>query len=256
MRALIDGDIVMYKCGFAAQSKDKDEIDPLNYCLASVKSMILNTVDKSGASDYAVYISPSDHSNFRYAVATQKPYKGNRTGDRPVYYDDIRTYLLKHQDAVEAVGCEADDYMGMNQTDDTIICSIDKDMLMIPGKHYNFNKQTVTVVEELEALKTFYKQILTGDSADNIPGLNGIGPVKAGQIINELRTEEEMLEAVFNTYKERLGLTDGEIWAIIEENGKLLWIWRKQDDIWRLPKTAKQPSGDGSDSTAESAHTS
>jgi len=34
-------------------------------------------------------------------------------------------------------GLEADDEMAIYQTDDTIIVSLDKDLLQVPGKHFS-----------------------------------------------------------------------------------------------------------------------
>src|SRR5574343_1568457 len=93
-----------------------------------------------------------------------------------------------------------------NRPEDTIIVTLDKDLDMIPGLHYNWVKNTIYDVNEDEALRFFYKQLLIGDTSDNIVGIRGIGPVKAKTLIDHLETEEEMLDVVSSLYdsKERL----------------------------------------------------
>ena len=39
-------------------------------------------------------------------------------------------------------GMEADDALALAQTDKTAIATIDKDLLMVVGRHYNYVKQT------------------------------------------------------------------------------------------------------------------
>ena len=70
----------------------------------------------------------------------------------------MNEYLVKEYKAEVCDGQEADDALGINQTDQTIICTIDKDLLMIPGQHYNFVKEEFKTVTYLDGLKHFYMQ--------------------------------------------------------------------------------------------------
>ncbi|MDD9816698.1 MAG: hypothetical protein OXU61_00955, partial [Gammaproteobacteria bacterium] len=64
-----------------------------------------------------------------------------------------------------------------------VIAGIDKDLKQIPGNHYNFNKQLHEFVDDDNANLNLMLQCLTGDTSDNIPGIKGIGPAKAGKIL-------------------------------------------------------------------------
>ena len=132
---------------------------------------------------------------------------------------------------VELDGYEADDALGMNQTKDTIICSIDKDLDMIPGNHYNFVKDIHYEVNEDEAIRNFYKQMLTGDRVDNIIGIRGIGPVKASKLLDTCKTELEMYNVCVKAYND--AGEDGV--QRVTENGKLLWLLRTKDQVWSPP---------------------
>jgi 5'-3' exonuclease len=127
---------------------------------------------------------------------------------------------------------EADDAIGIRAytlgEEDYVICSIDKDLDNLRGKHYNFVKNEAYYVTEENAIKNFYRQILTGDRVDNIPGLSGIGPKKAEKILADCVTEEELYSAVLKAY-------DGNL-EYLTEQGQLLWIRRKDNEIWTPPK--------------------
>jgi DNA polymerase-1 len=128
-------------------------------------------------------------------------------------------------------GMEADDAIGIeayrHEPEETIIVSIDKDLNMIRGNHYNFVKEEKYFVTEEDAIRNFYLQILTGDKIDNIIGLQGIGPVKSKKLLADCNTEVEMYEAVLKAY-------DGDE-ARVLENAKLLWILREPNQVWRPP---------------------
>jgi DNA polymerase-1 len=138
--------------------------------------------------------------------------------------------MVEKWGAIVSDGEEADDLIGIAATKygpDTVVASIDKDMLQIPCRHFNFTRNEWTEVSELEGTKFFYKQILTGDSADNIVGLHGIGPKKASTLIDGLNTEEEMWDCVVKMY-------NGDVERVVE-NARLLWLRRKEGELWEPP---------------------
>jgi hypothetical protein len=171
----------------------------------------------------------SGSTNFRKDIATLKPYKGNRTSEKPKYYLEIRDYLIKNYGAIMAEGQEADDLMGIAQwakpDSSTVICSIDKDLDMIPGLHYNDKKDKLYEVSLEEANRFFVVQLLTGDATDNIPGVPGIGPKNAERLLWG-RSAEEGIEIVQQEYNKAYGASGQEAF---EENARLLWIRRKEN---------------------------
>jgi 5'-3' exonuclease len=79
-----------------------------------------------------------------------------------------------------------------------------------------------------EGIKFFYKQILMGDSADNIIGLYKVGPVKADKILDGIDTEVGLWDAVVKAY-------DGNEERVLE-NARLLWLQRYHGEVWQPPK--------------------
>jgi hypothetical protein len=187
--------------------------------------------------DLKVYLSSP--KNFRHAIATTRPYKGNRKVEhRPTYEEDIKEYIKTTYDTYVGEDEEADDLMGIAQTkygpEDSIIISLDKDLDQIPGLKYNFMHDVHYNVTQQQADYNFCLQLMTGDTTDNIPGLPGIGPGKGAKALHGLEhSYEEMMEEVERQYQIHSGKED---WAqYLLEQGQLLWIRRKPGEFWTPP---------------------
>jgi 5'-3' exonuclease len=226
-KVLVDGDIVAYRAAFSTQDMFPQDAeskvdDLMDYILGE-------TLMFPDPSDYKVFLTGS--GNFRYDIAKSFPYKGNRSGvEKPIHLSVTRERLVSKWGAVVSEGEEADDLIAIAATNygpDTVVASIDKDMLQIPCKHFNFTTGVWTTVTEFEGLRFFYKQILTGDRADNIMGLYRVGPVKAEKMLQEYDTEAELWDAVLKAY-------DGDFDRVVE-NARLLWLRRKEGQIWQPP---------------------
>ena len=100
--------------------------------------------------------------------------------------------------------------------------------MQLPCHHYNPNRRSFSRVSKVGGNRFFYSQILTGDKADNIIGLYGIGPKKAERILEDCESEEDMYEACLRSY-------NGDEDRVIE-NGRLLWLRRFVGQIWEPPK--------------------
>lgn len=224
-KALIDGDIVTYRCAAANENQD------VNIACWQAGEMIRRILHETNSISPHVFLSGS--SNFRYTIYPE--YKANRAHlQKPRHYSAVREYLCTQWNSSVTDGYEADDAMGMAQDETTIICSIDKDMLMIPGWHYNFVKQEQRYVSPLDGLRHFYYQLIMGDKADNIPGYDGKMRDKVPKFMRgfvdhifTLTEEIDMYEYVHYMYEFEI--------ERLNTNGKCLWIWRKDGDIWIPP---------------------
>lgn len=227
-QVLVDGDPFAYRAAFSCQDESIDDaIDKLDDILEEALNEVMWEVDEE---NYQVFLTGK--GNFRYDISVTHEYKGNRKNtEKPQHLEEIRKHMQENWDAIVSKGEEADDLIGIWATkygQDAIVISIDKDMLQIPCQHFNPNKKTLVEVSEWEGLKFFYTQILTGDRADNIIGLYGIGPAKADKLLEDCQTEADLYEACLRAY-------GGEEDRVIE-NARLLWLRRYEDQLWEPPK--------------------
>lgn len=269
--AIVDCDVLVYQSAFAAQktryevtfsdgnaltfmdAKERDEylkaegltkddvqiekfVDVLSEGIALMIAdrKLEEILDEVGTRDCELYITGS--GNYREQVAYTKPYKGGRVADKPVHYDAVRQHYISYHGAVVVDGMEADDMIGIRVTDDpdiNVCCSIDKDLNMIAGLHYDWNKLIKYRVDEYNAHRFFLQQLLKGDTTDNIGGLPKIGDKKAELIVNTACENGGIISAwdeVKRLYQEKIG----DNWLdYLNEQGRLLWIKRSKDEsLW------------------------
>ena len=231
MKALIDADVLVYRIGYTTNEESE------SIAAARLDESVHQILEATEADDYICYLSDGKEGNFRYQFFPA--YKANRTQPRPVHYQFLKDYILKNYKSAVATGQEADDALGIEQSQNhrvlpTIICSIDKDLLQIPGKHYNFVKGEFKYVTEWEGIKHFWMQILQGDRTDNIAGIQGIGPVKAERAFAGCQTEQELFLVAREKYIDAYGEDNWEEAMLLA--GRLLWIRREPNEAWQIPR--------------------
>ena len=225
MKVLIDGDILTYRAAFSCEGQPlEDACDKIDELVEEIMGAMSF---EEASENYEMFITGK--GNFRYDI--QETYKQNRSGKpKPEHLPGLRDYLVEAYNAKVSVDQEADDDIATRATElgpDAIIASIDKDFLQVPCHHYNLNKGTLTKVEEFEGLVFFYTQILMGDKADNIFGIKGVGPVKAGKLLFNKKTEFELYLSCIAAY-------DFDEDKVIE-NARLLWLRREEGQVWQSP---------------------
>jgi len=239
MLAIIDGDIVAYRCSASAEN------DPEEIALLRVETMMRDMLHDTQSDTYKTFLTGKN--NFRYKIYPE--YKANRKDKpKPVWLEVCRNYLLEHWGAIISDGCEADDLMGIEATssDDMmayIICSIDKDLKQIPGNHYNFVTKVKEFVTPLEGLKYFYKQLILGDSSDNIPGFDGKARQKWPKFMEHHRDFIDSCSDDLDMYDYVRNIYSSETNNIII-NGRLLHIQRTIGEIWNPPNLQVEVRGE------------
>ena len=280
LTALIDGDVPVYSCGFAVEhriysvqkldpqsSKDFDnkkeakayfdeigadeivvttDIEPVENAIQNINTLINSIMEETGATEYRLFLT--GEGNFREELVDN--YKANRDPlHKPYWYKEIKDYMIKRLGAEIIDGQEADDAMSIIQYEDfcpfdppsTVICTIDKDLDMVPGLHYKWNKEKpeekMFFVNPMEGLHFFYKQILTGDTTDNIDGLYKLTKKKAMKKILEpidsMDYEGDMWEYVVKIFND-----EGVPTETVITNARLLWMRSTPNEMW-LPPLAR-----------------
>jgi hypothetical protein len=211
----------------------KTVLEPWSECVDFINDFIKSVVGKSKADSYELHLS--GHTNFRKEIAVTKPYKGNRTGDKPFYYQKVRDYLTSELGAQISENEEADDTLAIAQTNDkdnTIICTIDKDLWIVPGAKYDFKREELSYVTDYDGIRNFQYQMLAGDQVDNIQGVPKIGPVKAKKLLKDNEDIQDAWIAIREEYRNSYSY-DADV--VMLEMGRLLWMRRSVGQMWELP---------------------
>lgn len=239
---LIDGDIIGYRIGFTTEDVETDIVK------VRVDELIRRIVNDTASSSYRVFLSGT--GNFRYSLYSH--YKANRKGKpKPRHLEWIRQYLCMDHSGFICSGWEADDELCMEQHrrgTTSIIASIDKDLLQVPGFHYDFVKGIERFISPLDGLRRLYSQAITGDGADNIPSFDGKVRNTVPQFIERLllplqdmTTEEEMYSWCLRVYED-CGVNDQEQ---LDIHLQLLYLLKEENKHWQRPvgpKLDEEPS--------------
>lgn len=261
-KLLIDGDVLVYRAGFAAEKtnylvtelrkivaevdnhKDAKELvtpgrhlwsrkvpDPEERAIQILDVMIADIRARYAGLEPVVFLSGV--GNFRYSIATRRAYKGNRDTPKPMHAKALTAHLVK-RGAVVSAGEEADDLLGIaaTATPGSVIATVDKDLMQVPGKHYDFVKKEELRVSAKEAVINFYAQVLSGDPIDNVPGLEGIGPVKARKILEGAESPLDCWARCIVHYE---GDFEGRGVEYAIEAARLVYVRRKVNEMWKPP---------------------
>lgn len=220
--ALIDGDILTYRIGFAYEKES------LNLCLWNVDRTIDTILRGVGCREYMVHLTANNRSNYRFAI--REDYKANRKAPKPTHYTQVREFLVDKHNAQVAEGMEADDTIGIAHSSrgDSVVCSIDKDFRQIPGWNFHFVRKELDWISRDEAESFFWQQVITGDRIDNIFGVKGYGPKKSAAWLEACSTTRDYVGAVRRLYVAHFGKCEGDLKLV--ENINLLRIKQHVDE--------------------------
>lgn len=230
--ALIDADSVLYAVALQAEACIKgrngaeDEymiVKDGEECYREVVRRLEALVQEIGAEDALVCLTPAGKC-FRYTLLPS--YKANRaTMRRPAMLRPLQSLVAQRKPfrTLAVWGLEADDVCGISSTSlqranlrEPVIVSIDKDMQQIPGLNYSpmsaARTGTIGEVHEItpyEGERCHFYQTLVGDVVDNYTGCPGLGPKKAGRLLDECVETQGCLDWswIVGAFK-RKGLTE------------------------------------------------
>jgi DNA polymerase-1 len=233
MIALIDGDVLLYMAIWNTEN--------LTEAIANLDEKLKNAKEGCFAKDIAIAVGGPN--NFREKLYDKYKLTSARQTTRlnkSDWFNDLKDYLCSLEESVLTDGYEADDLIRIWATELTrqnvphVVVSTDKDLDCIVGNHYDPKKDSVYKIEQDYATRFYWKQILTGDGVDNIPGIEGVGPKRADKILNGLCEEEEFKVAVCKAYYDKYGADEGYNNLLL--NGKLIHIWRYYGDYFKLDR--------------------
>ncbi|MCL2439617.1 MAG: DNA polymerase I [Alphaproteobacteria bacterium] len=217
---LVDGSGFIFRAFYALpeMTRPSDKM-PVNavYGFCTMLAKLLETV---GADDVVVVVFDAARKNFRNDIYPE--YKANRL-ETPDALKPQFAYIRKAAEAfslpvVEQIGYEADDIICAYSHEarrlgtQTVIYSSDKDLMQLlatnveiydPLKSRFITPEIVAEKFGVAPEKIPDIQALIGDSSDNIPGVKGIGPKTAAELINQYGSLERLLELAKNIKQDK-----------------------------------------------------
>lgn len=204
---LIDGSAFLYRAFHAIRSLSTSKGHPTNATFGFTR--ILLKLIKENRPEYAVVFFDVKGPTFRHKLYDQ--YKANRPPmpeELVIQIPDIKKMIAAlNIPIVEKPGYEADDlvgtYAGFAQENDfdVVMVSGDKDFIQLitdrctlwdPMKDTITDRETVKKDMGIEPAQFVDILGLAGDSADNIPGISGVGPKTAAKLIAEFGSIENI----------------------------------------------------------------
>lgn len=184
--------MVLYQASFLSQVKadfGDGEGETLlvdeDLAVQNAMRLVRSWTKGAGCSRSIICLSSVQSDNFRHRL--WKPYKANRTSEKPQAYATIRAALEFEFEVYAEPNLEADDLMGIAATSEAAQCVIvsrDKDMKTVPALVFNpaHDKRPIRI-RQAQADLNWMRQTMIGDAVDNYPGIKGLGEVTADQII-------------------------------------------------------------------------
>jgi len=181
------------------EKTDSELIDAAN----KVMSDILRSC---GATHYIGYMKGFNTTDSRKAINPN--YKAQRSTEPPKWWNFVQNQLHLEWKAVYVDDIEVDDAVNITklQLSDSFIVAIDKDLLSLPGTHYNWRKGEWTTVASEEAAYRFWSDMIVGQPIDNVKGIPGKGEAFTKKLFEQ---ESNYPNATFNAYIKFFGVDSG-----------------------------------------------
>ena len=197
MIGIIDGDVLIYRACHKALKDNLDVKNTFDEIYQSVK-------DEVQCDKYSLHVSA--RGNFRRDIKQDfTVYKGKRK-EKPINFKECKDYVLENYKPISKEGYEADDTASveatkyLNKGQLYILITVDKDWQIIGGLFYSMIHKHVKSISKFDACEFFNTQLLTGDTVDNIPGIKGVGIIKATKLLKG-KDLTKQFESIIRLYK-------------------------------------------------------
>jgi len=211
MKILVDADSLIFASCYRPKEDSEtfyDNLDDVIFKFDESFQNIINELDDIYQLSEVVVFNDS-RGNFRKLITNT--YKANRKDQiKPPMLPDIHKHVHETYNGVRGFGVETDDmvasywksYSEEYGRDNVMIVSIDKDYLQLPALIYRYNRKEFLDLSKFDALKNFYTQMITGDSADNVNFFHGKG-IKFAKKYLDVDTPYKLTKKIYKLFKEK-----------------------------------------------------
>jgi DNA polymerase I len=239
---LVDGHAYAYRAFFAIRSLSSPSGAPTNAIYGFVK-MLQKVINQSGAAHAAVIWDGGLAEGRKTALPDYKANRPEMPGDLEQQLDEMVDYL--NAVGISTLcqdGLEADDWIarlardGENAGYCVVIASADKDFFQLIGPDLglinpNDKEERVWTAAEVvaktgvEPEKIVDWLSLVGDAVDNIPGVAGVGPKTAADLLNKYGSIDGIYGKLGDISSERLRKALSDAQENVYRNRELVRLW-------------------------------
>ncbi len=221
MLTLIDGNSLLFRAYYGVHSRLTRADGTPTGAVYGFVNMILPVLAAATPNDSFVCVFDASRISFRQSIYPE--YKANRD-ETPA---DLITQSFMVRECMSAIGMpvlcipgvEADDVIATlsrqfcDMHDKTRIITSDKDLMQLVShcvflydgmKQTEIHDQQVFEKFGVKPSQVIDAQSLIGDTADNVPGVHGIGPKKAAELLTQFGTLDGIYEHIDEIKNERI----------------------------------------------------
>lgn len=221
MLTLIDGNSLLFRAYYGVHSRLTRSDGTPTGAVYGFLNMILPVLASAHKNDSFVCVFDASRISFRQSIYPE--YKANRD-ETPA---DLIAQSFMVRECMSAIGMpvlcipgvEADDVIATlarqfcDMHDKTRIITSDKDLMQLVSPCvFLYDGMKETEIHEAGVFEKFGvspaqvidAQSLIGDTADNVPGISGIGPKKAAELLSQFGTLDGIYEHIDEIKNERI----------------------------------------------------
>ena len=219
MLTLIDGNSLLFRAYYGVHGHLSRSDGTPTGAVYGFFNMVLPVLAAAKPTDSFVCVFDASRISFRQDIYPE--YKSNRSDTPEDLLSQgimIRAGLADMGVPVLCIpGVEADDVIATlaheNVSDKTRIITSDKDLMqLVNNRIFLYDGMKSLEIHESQVVEKFGVrpdqvidiQSLMGDSTDNVPGVRGIGPKKAAELINRFETLDNLYAHIDDVENERM----------------------------------------------------
>lgn len=225
-RALIDADSIPWRIAPVVENESETFVIDFTH-----EYMLTLFEDTKAESNILVFSWENRNEIFRKML--WEPYKKDRPTAKPRHFQLVTDNLKGTYGCTSRKYMEADDLLVVMKGEDDVLVTLDKDLLQVPGAYMNLRDRGINIIDEEQATRFFWTQMLCGDNIDNVRGLTQrqVGTANSDRFIGESGAKKIIDKVDINDLEEFVR----DLYPDLNHfnlNFNLLRMWRKPYELY------------------------